>query len=468
MGFLRPVGLRGRACLSAGLLLGAATAAAQESAQPALAEASPRPAELRAATVVLNVRAEASHKSSRIGRLEPGYPLWVDPQPREGPGCDAGWIALEAGGFVCASYLEPGEGDPVVLPVLVPFDPPEPDEYQRYRDEGSYDVAPVDVAPRLLPFIYGKRWRNWKGEVYGSAEHYAHGDLPSDQLDRSSKHAFLEAVDTPRGQVLVQDDGSVVPVDQVFLYPVDRFAGRDLVADPVPHGQLPSWVFGYDGAQVRTEPSPKAEVGLQLPFHAALAVDATPASEDGRWWRVPDALGEGVDGYVDRKTQVRVWTPAPAPQAVAVDELWLDVDTDQQLLALRRGGALLYMTLVSTGTGGRFETPTGLFTVYDKQAWGDMASLPGADEEYHVEKVPWVAHFWPRFALHGVFWHWGFGNRASHGCINLAPRDAAFLFEHMGPRLPAGWQGVWAYEGNQGTVLRVRYGDDVEVRDRRR
>jgi hypothetical protein len=46
----------------------------------------------------------------------------------------------------------------------------------------------------------------------------------------------------------------------------------------------------------------------------------------------------------------------------------------------------------------------------------------------------------------------------SHGCVNLAPLDARWLFDFTGPRLPAGW--VAAYPVTQGidpgTVVRVR------------
>lgn len=415
-------------------------------------------------TVTLNVRAEPSGLSKLIGRLAPGWPV-AGLERVEGPGCDAPWVRVEGGGFACGRYLEPTAEVPRDLPVLVPFDHPEPQEYESYRDSGSYDRARVDQAEPLLPFIYGKRWRRWRGQVWYSAEHYAHGDAPSGQLDRNSKHAFVAAVDTPRGQVLVQEDGSVVPADEVFLYPVDRFAGRDLRVDPVPQGTLPAWAFRYEGARVRVSPDPKAEVGAVLPYHQALVVDAQPASEDGRWWRVPDGLGQGVDGYVDDQQDVRHWVPSAAPAGVE-EQAWLDVDKGQQVAALRRGEALLYVTLVSTGTSGRYETPSGLFTIADKSAWGDMASLPGAEDEYHVEKVPWVVHFWPRFALHGVFWHWGFGHRASHGCINLAPRDAAVLFAELGPVLPAGWHTAWQWAENPGSVLRVRSGTG-EVGDRR-
>ena len=52
-------------------------------------------------------------------------------------------------------------------------------------------------------------------------------------------------------------------------------------------------------------------------------------------------------------------------------------------------------------------------------------------------------YFQLAYALHSAFWHDSFGRPHSHGCINLAPRDAKWLFEFVEPPLPAGWHGVY-------------------------
>jgi lipoprotein-anchoring transpeptidase ErfK/SrfK len=40
------------------------------------------------------------------------------------------------------------------------------------------------------------------------------------------------------------------------------------------------------------------------------------------------------------------------------------------------------------------------------------------------------------FALHTAYWHDGFGTRRSHGCVNLAPRDAHWLYGDKLPQSP--------------------------------
>ena len=51
----------------------------------------------------------------------------------------------------------------------------------------------------------------------------------------------------------------------------------------------------------------------------------------------------------------------------------------------------------------------------------------GGRKPYVVEEVPYVLSFDHGQALHGALWHDRFGNRGSHGCVNLAPADASTI-----------------------------------------
>jgi hypothetical protein len=242
----------------------------------------------------------------------------------------------------------------------------------------------------------------------------------------------------------------------VFLYPVSRHHGRDLQKDPLPDGRIPGWAVDYDGAEVYTAPDATAPIGLILPHHHAVVLDATPADPTGHWWRMPDALGAGRDGFV-HDGSVRHPTVLARPVEVGEGELWADVDIAQQVFMLYRGDTMVYATLVATGEVG-WGTPKGLYRVQKKSISADMSSRADAAEPYYVEDVPWTMHFWPRYALHGVFWHWGFGRIASHGCVNLSPIDAREMFGRLDPQVPAGWKEIWPTETDPGTTLRVRVG----------
>ena len=74
---------------------------------------------------------------------------------------------------------------------------------------------------------------------------------------------------------------------------------------------------------------------------------------------------------------------------------------------------------------------------------------------YSIQDVPWAMYFNDNFALHGAFWHHGFGRVRSHGCVNLGATDARWLFMWSTPYLPKGWHGVHAHEGSPGTTVVV-------------
>ena len=52
-----------------------------------------------------------------------------------------------------------------------------------------------------------------------------------------------------------------------------------------------------------------------------------------------------------------------------------------------------------------------------------------------------------------AYWHDEFGKVRSHGCVNLAPKDAAWLFEWTDPSVPVTWHGVLNKE--RGTVVYI-------------
>jgi hypothetical protein len=60
------------------------------------------------------------------------------------------------------------------------------------------------------------------------------------------------------------------------------------------------------------------------------------------------------------------------------------------------------------------------------------------------------------YALHGSFWHRGYGYVRSHGCVNLGPSDARWLFLWTTPFLPEGWHGVHAADDSPGTTVIIR------------
>jgi hypothetical protein len=76
---------------------------------------------------------------------------------------------------------------------------------------------------------------------------------------------------------------------------------------------------------------------------------------------------------------------------------------------------------------------------------------------YELRDVPWIQYFAAGYALHGAYWHDVFGVPRSHGCINLAPIDARYVFMWTDPPVPEGWHGFnVGEEFGPGTLVRVR------------
>jgi hypothetical protein len=73
-----------------------------------------------------------------------------------------------------------------------------------------------------------------------------------------------------------------------------------------------------------------------------------------------------------------------------------------------------------------------------------------------VATVPWTMFFEGDFALHTAYWHDRFGEPASHGCINLAPKDARALYAWTTPEVPTGWSMAHATQDTPGTWVRIR------------
>ena len=151
-------------------------------------------------------------------------------------------------------------------------------------------------------------------------------------------------------------------------------------------------------------------------------------------------------------------SPTTRPSEVGDAERWIDVELASQTLVLYEGARPVFATLVSTGRA-HHATPTGTFRIWVKLAEDGMDDLERTDAEsnYLIEAVPWVQYFSDDgLALHAAFWHDDFGRVHSHGCVNLAPRDAARLFSATSPALPDGWDAVLPTDAQPGTLVRVR------------
>ena len=234
--------------------------------------------------------------------------------------------------------------------------------------------------------------------------------------------------------------GRYVRVSEVDLKPAPAMQGQ-LLDDET---SLPlAFVYGAPQAPLfKLRDSGPAVIG-QAVKHARFTVTG-----DGSWGDQEVVVAS--EGYAVARQHVRVARTHARPKSVAQDEKWLHVDLTRQTLVAYRGDTPVFATLVSTGREG-FDTPAGLFRIHEKHKTRTMRGSD-TDGPFEVAEVPWTMFYRGSYALHGAYWHDDFGNVRSHGCINLSPIDARWLFHFTDGSLPTGWH---ARRQLHGTALYV-------------
>jgi hypothetical protein len=384
--------------------------------------------EARVAEQDVAVYVAPSRAAARRGQIEALSAFWVL-GPAEGPDCAEGWARLEADGFACLDGTALTEERPSPQPVRRMLDPPQPAEYERYLQTGEYDHSEPEL---LLPALWGRRFRRFRGDLYENLQEGQAGARPTGRLSRRPEPFVGLSAD---GEWLLRGDGQAARLQEVYLSPASRLQGRDLRTEPVPAGTWPALVASYDGTAVYTQPDPQGPVVGWWPHHTWLLVEPVPTSPDGRWWQVP-GLGYVREG---RHGVRHPLPPGPLPEGVGPQELWVEVLRGQQALCVYQGEQLVYFTAVSASPALR--SLQGEHRLQSKEAL--------------AEYVPWSMPLGRDCALHGAWWHWGFGHPAGQGCVQLAPKDAAWLFGALSPALPDGWSSITALPG-EGTVVRIR------------
>ena len=242
-------------------------------------------------------------------------------------------------------------------------------------------------------------------------------------------------------------------------------AERDLgAARPSPfHGEAVgdgpfdlAWVLS-ERANVWSQPAdaPGRKAALK-PTDTRLRFDVVHVREEqGASVRIDD------DAWMLARDLARPRIAAPPAEVAGPNERWIDVELATQTLVAYEGRRPVYATLVSTGrgpAGTEAATPTGVRRIWVKIVTSDMDDTERDDttSHYSLEDVPYVQFFDKGVALHGTYWHRDFGHVKSHGCVNLSPIDAKWLFAFTGPKMPEGWSAAYPTAVDPGAVVRIR------------
>lgn len=147
------------------------------------------------------------------------------------------------------------------------------------------------------------------------------------------------------------------------------------------------------------------------------------AATDAEGWIWYDIGG----GRWMKQTFASLVDVTPKPEGVGDGEYWVEVDLYEQSFAAYVGNRMVYASLISSGLN-RWPTHEGLFQVWDRHEKTKMSGAEGKVDYYFIEDVPHTMFFDEDIALHGAYWHDRFGFKHSHGCVNMPPRAAEWVF----------------------------------------
>ena len=171
----------------------------------------------------------------------------------------------------------------------------------------------------------------------------------------------------------------------------------------------------------------------------------------------------GPDQWIEQENVSRVDVDPPPPD-VPLGSKWIEIDLFEQTIAAYEGGRMVYATLTSTGRS-HTATPHGLYPLWAKIREGKMSNPDvedGSPAWYYIEDVPWTMYFHGGYSLHAAFWHDAFGFTRSHGCVNLSPLDAKWLYTWADPFVSEGAKTVYIGEGMSNTWVWTHFTPLVE------
>jgi L,D-transpeptidase catalytic domain len=337
---------------------------------------------------------------------------------QRGSGCTARWLLVGPYAWVCGDAGEPSADDPLdPVPyargasngLLFPYFFIGRDGASAYARPASDDAPLRELEPGWAVGVVEER--TVEGEPWGKTPH---GEwMALRELGQAHVSAF-HGVETPDGAL---DFAWVIP-ERATVFGA---------------GSRPT------GAKARFE-----RTGWHERRGAFVRVSPDGAPEE--WMQARDLAHPAVS--------------AP-PEEAAAGERWIDVDLATQTLVAYDGLRPAYATLVSTGRGAPRsgnDTPPGVHRIWVKILYSTMDDTERDDvgKHYSMEDVPYVQFFDKAVGLHGTYWHQSFGRVKSHGCVNLSPLDARWLFGWTSPRLAPGWAAAYPTPEAPGTLVRVK------------
>lgn len=142
----------------------------------------------------------------------------------------------------------------------------------------------------------------------------------------------------------------------------------------------------------------------------------------------------------------------PLSPQVPPEQKRIDIDLRRQWATCFEGEQVVFVAKISSGVlqdDGTYWTPEGTFSTFYKRPSRHMAAGNRASG-YDLPGVPWVSYITDYgVSFHGTYWHNAFGAPRSHGCINMTPEAARFIYLWTTPVVPPEKQWIRVDGGTQ-------------------
>lgn len=283
----------------------------------------------------------------------------------------------------------------------------------------SADVIAAYPYPNVIPLeieesvLYDRAYRSVEGEMQIF-------DAPNGNLIETTGDGFsyvtIYNTGVAEGWAQIAPDKWVRTDNLTEVLP-SRFAGVLLPDEPLPYTM--AWTMRH----LRPSETPGGEQSDNNPFlYRYTRVNLYDSVEvDGLLWY---QIGENQ--WVHQFDVAKI---EPIERPADVDtEKWVGVDLYEQVAIAYEGDKPVFATLVSSGLKD-WGTNEGLFHIYLRYERTPMSGAYQQPDFYYLQDVPWTMYFDDDIALHGTYWHDGFGYRHSHGCVNLSITDSHWLYE---------------------------------------
>lgn len=215
----------------------------------------------------------------------------------------------------------------------------------------------------------------------------------------------------------------------------------------------------------------KEELDAGLPprffYSQVVYVDGIQTNQSGdTLYRVIQKFGTYGDTFWADARAFRPITPEEiAPITPDIDNKYIVVDINHQTMSCFENDREILFTRISSGAKNNYEglrvekwsTPPGDNHVVTRKyislhmAGGDDSKASG----YEQPAVAWTSIFATGgVAIHSTYWHNNYGEMLSHGCVNVEPDVAKFVFRWTNPQTPYD-PGVIDLQGYSGTKVIV-------------